>query len=67
MYLRDELIFDFDKDGIVNAPMSFEIVEVVELLLILQLYKQKCWVPLWWIPLIIGPNANMYQTINTHG
>ena len=39
MYLRDELIFDFDEEGIVNSPMSFEIVEVLELLLILQLYN----------------------------
>ena len=51
---------------IVNAPMSFDVNESVELRWI-WLHKQKCWIPLWWIPLIIELNANMYQTINTHG
>ena len=30
MYLRDELIFNFDEEGIVNTPMSFELCKCIE-------------------------------------
>jgi len=45
LYLRDELLFDFDEDGIVNTPMSFEIVEVVELRPRHKI-NQNCWASL---------------------
>jgi len=28
MYLKDELLFNFDEEGLVNIPMSFVIVIV---------------------------------------
>ena len=45
MYLRDELLFNFDKDGIVNAPMSFDVNESVELRWS-WLHELKCWASL---------------------
>ena len=30
MYLRDELLFNFDEEGVVNTPMNFEICKSTE-------------------------------------
>jgi hypothetical protein len=30
MYLRDELIFNFDEEGIVSTPMNFELCKRTE-------------------------------------